>query len=308
MDPDPQRSTPGRDERAETHVEKRATRAIERETNSCDPAGAEATDAALAELCQAFAAATGWRLHLRPRQSAADHENRLHTDRLSTAAECPADLDYQIHLARVKDAPQTTNTRRAAMKLATALAGNLAMLTRTRRALRASEAELAAGVPIYIEPTQAGALADRLESILRGGARSAGCTAAALYLLDEATSHLKLRASWGLPAERLTDTPRRLATELADLEALLGHAVVLENTALLASWPVPEACGAAVCLPVAAESTLLGTVWFFAPAPRDFDDREMETLELLAGRLAVELELAMLRSAVVGGRDDRTID
>ena len=303
MDPDPQRSTSGHDERDETHVEKRATRAIERETNSCDPAGAEASDAALAELCQAFAAATGWRLHLRPRQGAAEH-----TDRLSTAAERPADLDYQIHLARVKDAPQTTNTRRAAMKLATALAGNLALLTRTRRALRASEAELAAGVPIYIEPKQAGALADRLEAILRGGARSAGCTAAALYLLDEATSHLKLRASWGLPAERLTDTPRRLATELADLEALLGHAVVLEDTALLASWPVPEACGAAVCLPVAAESTLLGTVWFFAPAPRDFDDREMETLELLAGRLAVELELAMLRSAVVGGRDDRTID
>jgi GAF domain-containing protein len=194
------------------------------------------------------------------------------------------------------------------MKLATALAGNLALLTRTRRALRASEAELAAGVPIYIEPTQAGALADRLEAILRGGARSAGCTAAALYLLDEATSNLKLRASWGLPAERLTDAPRRLATELADLEALLGHAVVLEDTALLASWPVPEACGAAVCLPVAAESSLLGTVWFFAPQPRDFDDRETETLEIIAGRLAVELELAMLRSAVAGGRNNLAID
>ncbi|MBX9791868.1 MAG: GAF domain-containing protein [Pirellulales bacterium] len=298
MEPDPQRSAHDRDERGEQRRPARA-RVVERETNSCDPATTAASDASLAELCQTFAAATGWRLHLRPRRGAAEH-----ADRLPPNAQRDADLDYQVHLARSKDGPPPANSRAAAMKLATALAGNLAMLARTRRALRASEAELAAGVPIYIASSQAGALADRLEAILRGGARAAGCTAAGLYLLDEGTSCLKLRASWGLPAERLSDPPRRLATELADLEALLGHAVVLEDIALQASWPVPEPCAAAICLPVAAESTLLGTAWFFAPQPGTFDDRETELLEIVAGRLAVELELAMLRSAVAAGRRD----
>ncbi len=302
MDREPKRSVGSNDERGRSK-KPRTARPVEREINSCDPASAVSSEASLAELCQSFAAATGWRLHLRPCRRPTQSD-----DRSDVASDRHADLDYQIHLARAKDATQTTNTRRAAMKLATALAGNLALLTRTRRALRASEAELAAGVPIYIEPTQAGALADRLEAILRGGVRAADCTAAGVYLLDEVTSCLKLRASWGLPAERLTDSPRRLATQIADLEALLGHAVVLEDTALLSSWPVPEPCGAAVCLPVAAESTLLGTVWFFAPEPRHFDDRETETLELLAGRLAVELELAMLRSAVTADRNIRAID
>lgn len=298
MDSDPKHTAPSRDERAD---ERRAGRArvVEREANSCDPATAATSDASLAELCQTFAAATGWRLHLRPRRRGAEH-----ADRLSPNAQRDADLDYQIHLARAKDGPPPATSRAAVMKLAAAVAGNLAMVARTQRALRASEAELAAGVPIYIAPSQASVLADRLEAILRGGARAAGCTAAGLYLLDEGTSCLKLRASWGLPAERLADPPRRLATELADLEALLGHAVVLEDAALQASWPVPEPCAAAVCLPVATESTLLGTAWFFAPQPRQFDERETEILEIVAGRLAVELELAMLRSAVAGQRRD----
>jgi GAF domain-containing protein len=234
---------------------------------------------------------------LRPRRGPAQC-----AERADAQSKRSADLDYEIHLARAKDVSQPASSRGAAMKLATSIAGNVALLARTRRALRASEAELAAGVPIYVAVEQAHGLADRLEAILRCGARAVGCTAAGAYLLDEATSCLKLRASWGLPAERLTDPPRRLATQLADLEALLGHAVVVDDSTLPSSWPVPESCRAAVCLPLATETTLLGTAWFFAPQSRSFDDRQTEILELAVGRLAVELELAMMRSAVSAQR------
>ena len=42
-------------------------------------------------------------------------------------------------------------------------------------------------------------LADRLEAVLRGGAQAVGCQAAALYLLDDGTSQLKLRAAGACP-------------------------------------------------------------------------------------------------------------
>ena len=61
------------------------------------------------------------------------------------------------------------------------------------------EAELAAGVPLVPHREDQKHLAARLEAVLRAGAEAVGGDAIALYLLDEATTELKLRCSWGLP-------------------------------------------------------------------------------------------------------------
>ena len=158
----------------------------------------------------------------------------------------------------------------------------------------ASRGGLAAGVPIIVRPGEEKHLAARLQAVLRGGAQAVGCHAAALYLLDESTSHLKLRSSWGLPPERLTDPPRPLQGAMADLEAMLGHAVVLEDTGLVPNWNVPEEFPCAACVPVATAATILGTLWVFCDARRDFNDRETNILEVVAGRLAADLEREML--------------
>ena len=73
----------------------------------------------------------------------------------------------------------------------------------------------------------------RLEAVLRGGTEAVDCQAAALYLLDDATSQLKMRSCWGLPLDRLAAPARPLKGAVADLEALLGHAVVIEDTDVL---------------------------------------------------------------------------
>ena len=83
-------------------------------------------------------------------------------------------------------------------------------------------------------------------------------------MLDDATSHLKLRATWRLPKTRFLDPPRPLRGAVADLEALVGHAVALEDTSLLPHWKSPEDFPAALCVPVSSASTPLGTLWFFA--------------------------------------------
>jgi len=181
-----------------------------------------------------------------------------------------------------------------ARKLAAAIGDMLSELLETRHALWQREAELAAQVPFSPHGEEAAQLAARLEGVLRAGAEAAGCEAAALYLLDDRTEYLKLRSLWGLPFDRLLAPPRALHGAVADLEAMLGHAVVLEDTNESLSWQPPEDFAAAVCLPVSSPTSLFGTVWFFSNRSRDFSSRETNMLEVAAGRLAIELEREML--------------
>ena len=166
-------------------------------------------------------------------------------------------------------------------------------------ALREREAELAAGVPVAIRPEESKIFAGRLEAILGSAATAVGCSAAGLYMLDESTSCLKLRASFGLPPDRLLAPPRPLVSAIADLEALVGHAVVLEDTRLLPHWKCPEDFAGAACVPVSSPTTPLGTLWVFCEQTRDFSALETNLLECVAGRIAAELEREMLLASAV---------
>ncbi len=170
----------------------------------------------------------------------------------------------------------------------------IAELERTQRALRRAEAEVAVGVPLIAQPHPQRHLSERLEAVLQSAAEALGCRAAGMYLLDDATTELKLRAAWNMPPERFTEQARPLATAMADLEALAGHAVALEDTALYGRWNLPEACGAAVCVPISSPTTPLGTLWVFATEARPFSDHEVNLVEISAGRIASDLERELL--------------
>jgi serine phosphatase RsbU (regulator of sigma subunit) len=181
-----------------------------------------------------------------------------------------------------------------AQELAGALGDVLEELAATRTALWHREAELAAGVPITATPDSESHLAVRLEEILKAAAQTVDCQASAAYLLDEATRKLKLRTCWGLPKSRFLDPPRPLRGAAADLEALVGHAVVLEDAALLPHWKIPEEFRAAVCVPISSPTTPFGTLWMFCDRVRDFSVHETNMIEIVAGRVACELERQML--------------
>lgn len=184
-----------------------------------------------------------------------------------------------------------------ASALAEALAGLAADLERAEHALCQREAELAAAVPVVRPRDAASDFAQRLEAILKAGAEGIGCTAAGLYLLDDATTSLTLRARWNLPVERFAAGSRPLAAATADLEALCGHAVAVEESADDSGWNPPERFPAMICVPVASAHLPLGTLWLFADRPRQFSDADLNVAELLAGRLAAELE----RQSVIAG-------
>jgi serine phosphatase RsbU (regulator of sigma subunit) len=172
----------------------------------------------------------------------------------------------------------------------------------TRHALWLREAELAVGVPLVTRSDEDAHLAERLQAILQGAAEAVDAHAAALYLLDDATSQLKLRAAWGLPPDRFVSPARPLRGALADLEALTGHAVVLEDTHLLPHWKTPENFAAAVCVPVSSPTTPLGTLWVFGREVREFSEQQTNMIEIVAGRLASDLEREILLSAAEENR------
>ncbi len=267
----------------------------------------------LAAICRAFERASGWQLRY---QQAAGDLGEVWSAAIPGAAGQPAG-----RLALYPSLPsndQATNERTPATApldlaqarpLALAIAGLLGEVNRLRHALWQREAELAAGVPVSSRPNEEPHLAERLEAVLKGGAEAVGCTAAALYLLDETTTTLKLRAAFGLPKEQLLAPGRPLRGAVADLEALVGHAVVLEDTAALPHWRCPEDYPAAVCVPVSSPTVPLGTLWIFSDQPRDFSPEETNLIEIVAGRLAADLEREMLLAAGAQAKQrDREFD
>jgi phosphoserine phosphatase RsbU/P len=261
--------------------------------------------ASLSRVLETFKAATGWSLQYTPqalktdRRCEAGSATRIGVNRL-THASCdlqvslePAVLDSD-EPALGRQSPEAAVAREAAESLGGAIGGLLGELCETRNIVRKREAELAAGVPTVSRNDEEQHLAARLEASLKAAAEAVGCDAAALYMLDDATTELKMRSAWQLPFERMMAPPRPLQGAVADLEALLGHAVVLGDDTLMAMWKVPENFPAAVCVPVSSPTALLGTLWIFSRAKRDFNDRETNVIEIVAGRIAAELEREVL--------------
>jgi len=181
-------------------------------------------------------------------------------------------------------------------------------LEKTRYELWKREAELAANVPVIHAENEDEHLAVRLEASLQCVTQAVQCDAAALYVLNDDTSMLKMRSCFGMSSQKLLTPARELKGAVADLEALVGHAVVLEDTSLLPHWNPPEDFAAAVCVPVSSATVPLGTLWVFSHSIRDFDEQETNVIEVVAGRLAAELEReAAIQHGSVSKRLDRQV-
>lgn len=259
------------------------------------------------QLSRAFMAATGWNLRMEHDQL---DESALWSMAMKGSSEGrPLHVSLSKNLTREgsenhwrADSPVSLEK---AQGLAVVLAEILGENENLRSALRAREAELAAGVPIKVRDDEEQHLSLRLESVLQSGLQALGCKAGGLYLLDESTTQLKLRSAVGLSTDRLLAPARPLRGALADLEALVGHAVVLEDVALMPEWKCPENFAAAICVPVSSPTIPLGTLWFFHDEVRDFSDEQTNLVEIIAGRLAADLEREML---LVAGTETKQLD
>ena len=214
-------------------------------------------------------------------------------------------VSYRVSLEATKSDEKPTFERRR--DLETALGRLLTSFARTRQQLRRREAELAASVPVVSVEDDGEHLAERLQNVLRASVDMLQCSKSGLYMLDEATTSLKLRTHLGLDGDALLQPARRLEDCVADIEAMAGHAVVIDQCRPSSHWNVPETCASAICVPVSSATTILGTLWFFRETERDFAPTEQSLAEITAGRIAADLERAVLVQEVRSLRARKTM-
>lgn len=192
-----------------------------------------------------------------------------------------------------------------AQKLLNALERLVDRLEGAEDTVRRQEAELATAVGLSSRKDRDREIADRLESILDSTSRTIGSCAAAIYLLDEDTTSLKLRSCIGLPASRLSMPARPLKGSLADLEALLGNAVLLSDIEMMPEWPSPEDFGSAIVVPIGSPSMPYGTLWFWSVESRGYSATQIEVANLAAGRIMNEIEQSILGEELTESREIR---
>ncbi len=187
-----------------------------------------------------------------------------------------------------------TVTLELAEQLLTAFEAVVERLEKAENAVRRQEAELATGVSVVRNPNEQQELADRFESILAG-----------VCGIDRRFGRSRLSArrdnvesedatAWGLPVSKLADPPRPLRGALADLESLLGNAVLLEDIQAMPEWPSPEDYASAVVVPIGSSTMPHGTIWFWSDRPRKHTATEVEVANMAAERIMSELEKSLL--------------
>ncbi|MEM7478884.1 MAG: SpoIIE family protein phosphatase, partial [Planctomycetota bacterium] len=169
------------------------------------------------------------------------------------------------------------------------------------------EAQLATALGVSVRREEAEALSERLIESLQRASEQTASDAAAIYLLDDATSELKMRVCHGLPKSALTKAPRQLRGALADLEALMGNAVLVENTKLAPEWNCPENFAAALCLPIGSPTMPQGTLWLWSQHVRDFSLSDIEIARSAADKVLVDIERSVLADEVLRTRASRRL-
>ncbi|TWT46566.1 GAF domain-containing protein [Botrimarina hoheduenensis] len=139
------------------------------------------------------------------------------------------------------------------------------------------------------QPCAGSATEQRLVAVLGGAARGLDFAAAELWLLDSGTRSLTRRANWD-PSRTVKPARRPLAEAEADLAVLAGGAVVVQDAAEARPWGLHRSAAAAIAVPVSSATTIHGVLWLFDARARAIADETVELVEIIGGRLALEIE------------------
>lgn len=283
--------------------------------------GREAVQYDLATLLDAFRQTTGWRVcsvghslaktakpHATQGQlaEAAGQAGTVHSGKnplpptLEQRMRLVSDLPMDGMLDMTEEMPAVSE--KAAWELLEQIDALVQRLQETENAIAAQEAQLACALGVTIRPDESEVLAGKLNESLQRAAAQTGSDAAAIYLLDECTSELKMRSCWGMPTQALSKPARPLRGSMADLEALMGNAVLLENTALAAQWQCPEDFASGMCLPIGSPTTPQGTLWLWSQHIRDFSTADIEIAKMTADKVLADIERSVLADEVVRSR------
>ncbi|MCA9133474.1 MAG: SpoIIE family protein phosphatase [Planctomycetales bacterium] len=260
----------------------------------------------LAAAMQAFSQATGWLP--RPLGGTPHHPREIPREsgqpvpplreRVTLVSALP--MDGLLDAEEYEHAATTSSE--TAWALLEQIDGLVQQLRVAEQTIQRQEAQLSTALGVSIRKDESELLASRLTESLHRAAELTGSDAAALYLLDDATSQLKMRSCWGMPTSALTQPPRDLRGALADLEALMGNAVLLENLKLAPEWNCPENYAAALCVPIGSPTMPHGTLWLWSDHVRDFSSADIDAAKAAADKILADIERSVLADEVLRTR------
>jgi len=255
---------------------------------------------------QAYASATGWRIdqsHGRVRGRA---NRSVVNPVLVGASHASAEEASALSLRPAMGVPMMGGedsldevpmvSREMAESLAVAASDLANQYQDSLEAIRRQEAELAASAVSNESIEKGSRLSEKLQSLLRQVIAATGSDRAAIYMLDEQTTSLKMRACYGLPTSRLMAAPRSLRGSRGDLESLVSDVVLIDDLAgsLSATWNSPEDYPSAIVVRLEDEDLPIGTLWIWSDEAKSYTDRDGAAAQLASAAIASELSKSKL--------------
>lgn len=252
----------------------------------------------LAAIRNSFERLTGWSLCFAERPSSVkDRERRgLGPDHAMGKLEID---DLSVEVGPGKKALD----RRASQRLADDISQLWEQLRDTRAQLEACQLELATSVAVSLPAGQAGRLEKLIQQLLGTALEQGGFESVSLWLVDDDTLTLRRRKAAG-PHFSGGPRERHLGEARADVRAMTGNVIVMQDRNETRTWQAPVECGSAVCVPVSSMSNLYGTLWLARDSEEDVSSAVTTVLEIIAGRIAAELEQAALLRKIQADRED----
>ncbi len=201
---------------------------------------------------------------------------------------------------------RTAIDRTASEKMAKSLSSIFSQLTETRIDLRKAHAELATMCTIEVRPDDEARQWAFFQQILKSAIDLLGFESAALCVLNEQTNALVFRVVAGAHFDDRLGYYRDLRICRGDVTAMTGNVLTLGRKAEIFAWETPVSCRSAICVPIASLDNIMGTLWLTSDRRRTSSDEDLQVLEIIAGRIACEMErrslLRRLDSALISAK------
>ncbi len=243
-----------------------------------------------------FEQLTGWTLAFDESRTSYQKRSRHQLDATDATGRMVVD-DLSVEIGPQKKALD----RKMCQKLADAIGDTLNQLAQTRSDLRQAQLELATSTAASIPAEESARVENLLRSLVTAALEQFGFQSASLWIIDDNTLTLQQRMAAGKHFPSLVGQ-RDLDSARADVRAMTGNVIVMDDRASVAQWQAPVRCGSAICLPVSSLSNLYGTLWLVRDDSGAVSDREICLLEIIAGRIACEIERAALAQKINSDR------
>lgn len=249
-------------------------------------------------LCRNFAEATGWPLHYTPVDSSSAHatEHRL---RRSEDVCWIGEIDDGIQRTGFLHITLPVNPRQDQLfvpisELAVSLAELLSEVETISRRVATRSDEISTLAQVGMAQHSQQNLGTSLSSLLEAATQLSGYRSAAFFLLNPATSELRLKASFRIDAQSHPPISHPLHLSRPDLMALSHGPVIVQRRGEPDDRWLPPDVQSSLCVAVQSAQVPIGTLWLYDRRRREVIDRDIQVLQSVAAQIASLLERVVL--------------